>query len=278
MQEKRFAALPLAALVLTTLLVITAASMARDRQGFDPSRSDVIFDSVPVGETSAPQTVTVRNNGNGSLHFDDLRLSGPHPHDFVFSDNCEGRTLAADESCRVQIRFRPTKEGTRVAHLRFDQDGGSCANWITLAGSGPAQPSATAARCDDPPAKTDPAPQPAAAPLAPAAPPAPVVTPPVTSTTVLSNAAIGLPVRSCRSRRAFRIHINPPRGMRFTQVTVKLNRRSVRVIRGRNITADVSLRGLPRGRFALHVLARTASGRILERTRHYVTCARDRSE
>jgi hypothetical protein len=275
MQGKRFTALALSALVLTTLLVVTAASMARDGRAFDPSRSDVIFDSVPVGETSAPQTVTVRNGGDSPLRFEDLRLSGPHPHDFVFSDDCAKRTLAADESCRVHIRFRPTKEGTRVAHLRFDQDGsGSCANWITLAGSGPAQPSATAARCD----KNEPAPQSAVTPPAPAAPPAAVVAQPGTNATVLSSGAIGLPARSCRSRRAFRIHINPPRGMRFVQVTVKLNRRSVKVIRGRNITADVSLRGLPRGRFALHVLAQTASGRILERTRHYVTCVRDRSE
>ncbi|HEY3189522.1 MAG TPA: hypothetical protein VGJ70_18690 [Solirubrobacteraceae bacterium] len=94
---------------------------------------------------------------------------------------------------------------------------------------------------------------------------------------MLANSAIGLPARSCRSRRAFKITINPPRGMRFTSVTVKLNNRNVRVIRGRRITADVSLRGLPRGRFALHVVAQTASGRILQRARHYVTCVRDRS-
>lgn len=263
MQRKRFATL-LLALVATALLVTAGTSLARDGQAFDPSRSDVIFDGVRVGATSTAQTVTVRNGGDSPVHYTQLRLSGPHPNDFVFSDDCAGRTLAANDTCQVSIRFRPTKEGTRVAHLRFDRDGIACSNWITLAGSGPAQSTAHAAACE-------PAPQPAAPAPAPAA-----VAPAIN--TAISSTAIGLPARSCKSRRALKIHINPPRGIRFTKVTVKLNKKTLRVVRGRNITADVSLRGLPRGRFTLHVTARSASGKIVRRDRHYVTCVKDRSQ
>ena len=265
MQGKRFAPLLLSALVAAALLVVAATSVAGG-QAFTPSRSDIIFDKVQVGETSAPQTVTVRNASDAAVHYDQLTLVGPHPRDFLFSDDCAGRTIAAGEACEVHIRFRPTVEGTRVAHLRFDHDGSACSNWLTLAGSGPARARSSAAGCAAP----APAPTPAPA--------APVAAAPVQQVTnSLANTAIGLPARSCRSRRAFRIHINPPRGIRFTKVTVKLNQRTIRVVRGRNIAADVSLRGLPRGRFTLRVVARTASGRVIQRDRHYVTCVRDKS-
>jgi|tagenome__1003787_1003787.scaffolds.fasta_scaffold20888048_2 hypothetical protein len=272
MQRKRFATMLFSAILATALLVTAAASMAGDGDAFDPSRSDVIFDHVRVGETSSAQTVTIRNGGNHSVRYDELRLSGPHPNDFVFTDDCAGHTLAAHETCRVNIRFRPTKEGTRVAHLRFDHDGSGCSNWITLAGSGPAEASASAAACEERP-DPSPAPQPTPA-VTPS--PAPVALP--IAPTALSKNAIRLPARSCTSRRALKIHVNPPRGIRFTKVTVKLNTKTLRVVRGRNITAAVSLRGLPRGRFVLHVTARTASGRIVQRDRHYVTCVMDRSK
>ena len=42
------------------------------------------------------------------------------------------------------------------------------------------------------------------------------------------------------------------------------------------MTASVNLRGLPRGRFTLRVVATTASGRKLSRTRHYVTCVKSK--
>jgi len=264
MQGKRFASLLLSALAAAALLVVAATSVAGG-QAFSPSRSDIIFDKVQVGETSAPQTVTVRNNSDASIHYDQLVVVGPHPRDFLVSDDCTGRTIAAGEACEAHIRFRPIVEGTRVAHLRFDHDGSACSNWITLAGSGPAKARAAAAAC------AAPAPAPAPAPAA-----APAAAPVQQVTNSLASTAIGLPARSCRSRRAFRIHINPPRGMRFTKVTVKLNSRTIRLVRGRNIHADVSLRGLPRGRFTLRVAARTASGRTIQRDRHYVTCVRDK--
>jgi len=67
---------------------------------------------------------------------------------------------------------------------------------------------------------------------------------------------------------------------RYLQVLTqakKMGKSVVVVLCGRNIAADVSLRGLPRGRFTLRVVARTASGRVVQRDRHYVTCVRDKS-
>jgi hypothetical protein len=46
----------------------------------------------------------------------------------------------------------------------------------------------------------------------------------------------------------------------------------VRTSRGRRLRAPVDLRGLPRGRFTVRIVAVTRSGRRVTDTRRYVTC------
>jgi hypothetical protein len=78
----------------------------------------------------------------------------------------------------------------------------------------------------------------------------------------------------CRSARRFTIHIDPPSGLVFRQVRVAVDGRNVNVRRrGRDTTAIVDLRGLPKGTYAVRVIATTGSGRRIVLTRHYRTCA-----
>jgi len=78
--------------------------------------------------------------------------------------------------------------------------------------------------------------------------------------------------RTCRSRRVFRIRLREPRRGRLRSATVYVNGKLVRVVRGRRLRAPVDLRGLPRGRYVVRVVARTTTGRTLRRTRRYRTC------
>jgi hypothetical protein len=74
------------------------------------------------------------------------------------------------------------------------------------------------------------------------------------------------------------VHFRPPDGRTFKRVSVRVNGRSFRVIRGKQIAALVNLRGLPRGRFTLRVDATLKPSGHFVRRRHYVTCVRDRTK
>jgi plastocyanin len=98
---------------------------------------------------------------------------------------------------------------------------------------------------------------------------------------VTPNAA-PLAKRRCVSRRNFVIRIRQPGGVRIRSAKVSVNGTPVRVrqrrIAGRmRHTADVDLRGLPRGTYEANIAVTTASGRVLRGTRKYRTCAGKRS-
>ncbi|HEX8105613.1 MAG TPA: glycoside hydrolase family 3 C-terminal domain-containing protein [Solirubrobacteraceae bacterium] len=83
------------------------------------------------------------------------------------------------------------------------------------------------------------------------------------------------PPRRCLSRRSFRIRLREPRGgrerLRSARVTVDGRRVRVRR-RGGRLVARVDLRGKPRKRVVVRVVARTTQGRRLRETRRYRTC------
>ena len=80
--------------------------------------------------------------------------------------------------------------------------------------------------------------------------------------------------RSCLSRRDFVIRLVRPqrRGERLTSAVVFVNGRQVAVRRGRRLRSTVNLRGLPRGRIVVRIVARTNLGHKLVSRRAYLTC------
>jgi dienelactone hydrolase len=86
--------------------------------------------------------------------------------------------------------------------------------------------------------------------------------------------------RSCVSRRAIRLHVRRPRGARVRSITLLVNGRRAKRVRGNRARTTVSLRGLPKGtvrvRAVVHAVRR--GKRIVVRdTRTYRTCARRQS-
>jgi hypothetical protein len=102
------------------------------------------------------------------------------------------------------------------------------------------------------------------------------ILPPQPKPTFKSVVSLPQETRKCRSRRSFRIRLRAPKADPLVRATVDVNRRRVRVVAGARLTAPVDLRGLPRGRYIVKIVATTASGRVLQGYRKYRTCARKR--
>jgi hypothetical protein len=76
------------------------------------------FNPHPIGSVSAPQTLTVTNNGLATVHVASLALS---QDSFAETDNCTG-TLAPHQSCIAQVVFAPTATGPAQASIRVSDD------------------------------------------------------------------------------------------------------------------------------------------------------------
>jgi hypothetical protein len=76
--------------------------------------------------------------------------------------------------------------------------------------------------------------------------------------------------KSCVSRRKFAIRVRAPQGITVTSTTVFLNGRNAGTGRGNSVV--INLRGLPRGKVKVKVVAHLSDGRQLVSRRTYKTC------
>ena len=90
------------------------------------------FGSEPVGQTTAPQTVTISNVSAASVNLTGFAVTLA---DYTTSANTCGSSLAAGTSCSLDVSFNPTKKGTRTGKLNVANNGGSPSS-ATLTGIG----------------------------------------------------------------------------------------------------------------------------------------------
>jgi hypothetical protein len=102
---------------LSALAALTPASLA--------------FTSTAVGTTSAAQTVTLTNQGNGSLSITNIGITG----DYAQTNNCSS-TLASSASCTINVTFTPTATGTRSSTLAVTDSATGSPQTVTLSGTG----------------------------------------------------------------------------------------------------------------------------------------------
>jgi hypothetical protein len=75
------------------------------------------------GEIAVPVTFIAPAGGTS---FGAASLAGDQPQDFAITgDGCAGAQLAAGATCRVLVRFTQTGPGTKLAHLRVPEAGGT---------------------------------------------------------------------------------------------------------------------------------------------------------
>jgi hypothetical protein len=98
------------------------------------------------------------------------------------------------------------------------------------------------------------------------------ILPPQPAPTFKSVVSLPKASRKCRSRRNFRIRLREPKADPLVRAAVTVNGKRVRVVQGTRLTAPVDLRNLPKGRYTVKIVAKTASGRVVQGTRRYRTC------
>jgi len=111
--------------------------------GLTLSATTLTFDSQVVGTTSAPQTLTLTNDGNAVLGMSSLNVIGANPVDFPETTNC-GTAIPSGGSCTVSVTFRPTASGSRTASVSISDNASGNPQVVSLTGTGTAPtPAAT---------------------------------------------------------------------------------------------------------------------------------------
>ncbi len=104
------------------------------------SRTEILFADQPVGATSAPEEITLTNNGDVTLIFTSFNVqlgptdTTPSP-DFAQNNTC-GFSLEAGASCTMNVLFTPSTEGTSYAYLVIQDSAWDSPHIVTLSGTG----------------------------------------------------------------------------------------------------------------------------------------------
>ena len=112
----------------TVSITVTAPVVTVDPSTF-------AFGNQLVGTTSAVQTVTLSNTGNGSLTINSIAVAGPNVGDFAQSGTC-GSSLGPGGSCLINVTFTPAATGSRAATLRVSSNAVGSPSAAPLSGYG----------------------------------------------------------------------------------------------------------------------------------------------
>jgi hypothetical protein len=93
------------------------------------------FATVPVGQSSSVQQVTLKNVGTTTVSFAGIKVVGTDAADFSETNTC-GTSVAAGSSCTISITFKPSATGARTADVRLIDNGGASPQYAPLAGTG----------------------------------------------------------------------------------------------------------------------------------------------
>jgi hypothetical protein len=100
--------------VVSVLLNSPAAGLSPAALNFGSAASP-----VPQGTASAPQTVTISNDGSAPLRVTGFAITGSDRGDFDTGAQTCGQPVAPGGSCQVRVRFFPQAEGNRQANLEI---------------------------------------------------------------------------------------------------------------------------------------------------------------
>lgn len=98
------------------------------------SATNLSFASRAVGTKSGWRYVTLSNSGSSSLSISTIALSGTNPYQFASSNNC-GSSVAAGQSCIIEVQFAPTSTGSKSASLIINSNASNPRQSITLSGT-----------------------------------------------------------------------------------------------------------------------------------------------
>jgi phospholipase C len=89
------------------------------------------FPTIPLGSSSASQTVTLTNQGTAPLSLTSIKTVG----DYEESNTCTPK-LGPSDSCKISIRLAPTTSGIRYGNLVVSDNDPSSPQTVRLTGTG----------------------------------------------------------------------------------------------------------------------------------------------
>src|SRR4051812_6742092 len=102
--------------------------------------TSLTFGAQAINTTSAPQSITIKNTGNGSLFINSAATRGTNALDFTqVGDGCSGLTLPAGATCSVSINFSPKATGTRSATFILTDNAPASPQTVPITGTGTGQ-------------------------------------------------------------------------------------------------------------------------------------------
>lgn len=96
------------------------------------SASSLSFGTVPIGTTSAPQTLTATNQGTTALTFSSITASG----NFAETDNCTKAPVQPTTTCSINVTYTPSSKGPSVGSLTINDNAPGSPQVVLLNGSG----------------------------------------------------------------------------------------------------------------------------------------------
>ena len=88
------------------------------------------FTGTPVGSTSAPKVISLRNAGTGTINISQVQATGPYSQ----TNTCVG-PLVAGASCAVSASFSPLASGSNFGAIYVTTDGPGSPQAVTLSGT-----------------------------------------------------------------------------------------------------------------------------------------------
>ena len=128
-----------ATLMITDSATNSPQSVSLTGTGIAPvtvTPSSETFASQKVGTTSPAKVVTVKNQLPTALTMSGNTFSGTNAHDFAQSATTCKSTLAAGASCTINVTFKPTAKGKRVATLNIADSAITSPQTVSLTGTG----------------------------------------------------------------------------------------------------------------------------------------------
>lgn len=101
--------------------------------------SAIVFDPQAVGTRSGFKSSVMTNVGTSAITFTSIAITGVNATDFTpISGNCPvvGGTLTSGASCTMNVRFRPSDVGLRIAAITIVDSDPSSPQSVSLTGTG----------------------------------------------------------------------------------------------------------------------------------------------
>jgi hypothetical protein len=94
------------------------------------------FGAQRLGTQSAVKAVTINNTGTAALNVSSVALSGADATDFSTQNDCVGRSIAPQSSCKVTVVFAPQEtSGLKAATLTITDDAPKSPRTVALSGT-----------------------------------------------------------------------------------------------------------------------------------------------